>query len=92
MYIKLAKEHLFSNINIYKKLDHNPLEDTKMKIKKKLDELLNNGHISNRLYKHLLPKSDSTLGKFRILSKLHKDKFGIRPIINNINHPTVGLP
>ncbi|CAF1008423.1 unnamed protein product [Brachionus calyciflorus] len=27
-------------------------------------------------------------GSFRILPKIHKDKFGIRPIINCLNHPT----
>ena len=91
LYIKLAKEHLFSNDTVYKKLEYNPLEMTINKIIKSLNELLNNGHISNRLYKQLLPKKSSTLGKFRILTKLHKDKFGIRPIINNINHPTIGL-
>ena len=38
-----------------------------------------------------MPNLNSKLGKFRILAKLHKEKFGIRPIINNKNHPTEKL-
>ncbi len=34
---------------------------------------------------------NAKLGKFRILAKLHKTKFGIRPIINNTNHITSQL-
>ena len=91
LYIKLSKEHLFSNNNIYKQLEYDPLEVTIRRITISLNNLLNNGHISKRLHKQLLPKNTCNLGKFRILPKLHKDKFGIRPIINNINHPTVSL-
>ncbi len=48
-------------------------------------------YISNRLFDVLKPKDSSNLGKFKLLAKLHKNKFGIRPIINNRGHPTEGL-
>ncbi len=91
LYLNLAKEHLFNNNNIYKKLDSNPLEKTTNKISLSLYELKDNGHISEKLFNYLKPINSCRLGKFKIMAKLHKKKFGIRPIINNIGHPTEGL-
>lgn len=91
LYLDLAKDHLFNNNNIYKKLDRNPLEHTTNKILLSLYDLKDKGHISERLLNFLKPKNSCRLGKFKILAKLHKNKFGIRPIINNIGHPTEGL-
>ena len=91
LYVKLAEDHLFSNTDVYKHLDYNPLIETIEKINLSLIKLRDNGHISNRLYKQLIPKESCKLGKFRLLVKLHKKNFGIRPIINNIGHPTTGL-
>ena len=91
LYNKLAIDHLILNSNVYKRLENNPLEETVVTIRNKLTDLNTNGHISNRLFKQLLPSSNNKLGKFRILVKLHKDKFGVRPIINSINHPTSNL-
>ena len=82
---------MFSNTNVYKQLYHNPLQDTINKIILSLTKLKEKGHISNRLFNQLIPKNSCRLGKFRILAKLHKSKFGIRPIINSIGHPTDGL-
>ena len=46
-------------------------------------------YISNKLYsKPVISDSLNKVGKFRILAKLHKDKFGIRPIINCKNNFT----
>ncbi len=46
--------------------------------------------ISVRLRINLSVKN-SKLGKFNILPKIHKTKFGTRPIINSINHPTSNI-
>ena len=86
LYNKLANDHLKSNHNIYKLMDYNPLDEVIIKINNTLLNLKNNDHISERLFKQLTPK-ESIIGKFRFLAKIHKKKFGIRPIINNINHP-----
>ena len=88
MYNSLSLKHLNENDKVYKKLNHNPLISTFDKLNDKLIYLLNNGHISQRFYKQLIPRESCKPGKFKILIKLHKKNFGIRPIINNINHPT----
>ena len=49
-----------------------------------------NKHISKRLYNSLIIK-EPKLGSFNILPKIHKVKFGTRPIINCIRHPTSNL-
>ena len=46
-----------------------------------------NNNISSKLYNALIVKKPK-LGSFSILPKLHKSKFGTRPIINCISHPT----
>jgi len=86
-YIYLANEHLNSNSIQYKKLDSNPLKFTCKSINDSLIDLNLKGHISDKLIKDLLIKK-SKLGKFKIMPKLHKPIFGIRPIIASINHPT----
>jgi hypothetical protein len=88
LYSSLGNEYLNSNPQFYTKLDHDPLNETIDKIKTKLIELNNFGHISNRLFKILTKKSESKIGKLSILPKLHKEKFNLRPIISNIDHPT----
>ena len=51
-----------------------------------------NGHISDRLKGCLLSNiSESKLGSFRLLAKLHKPKFSWRPIVNCKNHPNSKL-
>ncbi len=91
LYIKLAEEHLLGNPSVYKKLDFNPLTSVINTIINDLTDLNDKGHISNRLFKVLCPTSESKLGKFKWLAKLHKNIFGIRPIINCRNHPTEKL-
>ena len=73
-------EHLNGNTT-YKKLLSDPLTDTVSTIKNILLVLRLNQHISEQLYNNLIPLN-AKLGRFRILPKLHKDKFNIRPIIN----------
>ena len=47
---------------------------------------MNSKNISKQIYKALIPNINNKLGKFRILAKLHKKDFAIRPIINCRNH------
>ena len=89
LYLNLCKEHL-NNVENFENLNENPLDDTQNTIKITLIELFLNRHISNRLFKSLFIDC-AKLGGFRILPKLHKNKFSTRPIINNINHPTSNL-
>jgi len=87
LYINLANEHLNSNNRLYKKLTDNPLKITKKKIDCSLLNLNNHNHISDKLFK-FLKMSKVKLGKFKIMPKIHKPKFGIRPIVASIKHPT----
>ncbi|CAF1020481.1 unnamed protein product [Brachionus calyciflorus] len=72
----------------YKRLETNQLDSITNEINVCLNDLKNNKHISNQFYEKLLIKNKCNLGKFRILAKVHKDKFGIRPFINCSNQPT----
>ena len=84
-------EKMLNDSNTYKKLEFNPLIETVDQITKTLSDLKKLKHIKNdRLYKILLPKN-SNCGKFRILPKLHKAKFGCRPIIYYQNNPTSNI-
>ena len=93
LYFEIVNDHLFNNLITYKLLETNPLEETKHKICNELETLNKNGHISNKLFNKLKlnPNAKYNPGKFYILFKLHKSEFGIRPIINCLNHPLVGL-
>lgn len=89
IYDELCFLHL-NNTSNFIKLNYNLLEETQLKIKEKLLELKLKKDISTRLYNNLIVKNYK-LGSFRILPKLHKEKFSTRPIINCINHPTSRL-
>ena len=82
----LCNLHL-DNLDNFQKLVENPLNATQKIIENKLIELKVNKNISPKLFNVLLVKNPK-LGTFNILPKLHKNKFGTRPIINCINHPT----
>ena len=71
-YLEIVNDHLFSNLNTYRLLDTNPLDDTKFKINNELETLNKNGHISNRLFNKLKlkPNNKFNLGKFYILFNL----------------------
>ena len=86
---ELCLSHLMNN-NIYAKLDNNPLESTVQLIEDTIMNLAINKQLSLSLAKKLT-NGEKNLGKFRVLAKLHKDKFNIRPIINSVNHPTSKL-
>ena len=69
-------------------IDENPLDKIISEINDNLGYLLNSCLISKKLHNLLLADSYSKLGSIRILPKLHKEKFSIRPIISYKNHPT----
>jgi len=89
LYDNLALEHL-NDITTYKKIESNPLEDIINNVNESLNNLLDNNHISEDLYKLLVVK-EAKLGNFRLLPKIHKEKFGVRPIISYKNNPTKNL-
>jgi hypothetical protein len=73
-------------------INYDPLDSIITKINNSLTNLFKQKQIDKKLYKKLflIPKN-CKLGKIRILPKLHKNKFGIRTIINSTNHPTSKL-
>ena len=79
-----------SNISTYVKID-NIIKDTiSEEITNQLHDLYLNGHISKKLFSKLSCEQNS-FGKFRILPKLHKENFSVRPIINCKMHFTSNL-
>ncbi len=74
----------------YLNMSYNPLSETTEFIKNKIDELIFTKLISEKLG-NLLILGDPVISNFRILPKLHKDTFSIRPIINCINSPTLKI-
>ena len=81
----LCTTHL-SDTKTYSKIHTNPLNDTIYEVKKILYSLQKEKQLNIDLSK-LVPKVPR-LGNFRVLAKLHKENFGIRPIINNKKHIT----
>ena len=81
---------LLNDINTYEHIPTNPLNLVNEKIKISLDNLLLNKDISKQLYEKLFT-SKNKLGSFRILTKLHKDEFSLRPIVNCRLHPTSNI-
>ena len=84
----LSIAHL-SDITTYTRLDTNPLTTATTELTQILNTLLTDKDLNIPLHKLMV--KNAKLGKFRILAKLHKTKFGIRPIINNTNHITSQL-
>ena len=89
LYDSLCLKHL-DDKDSFIFLQQDPLESTQVLITNKLIELMSSKDISVRLRNNLSVKN-SKLGKFNILPKIHKSKFGTRPIINSINHPTSNI-
>ncbi len=91
LYNSQVLEFLNSDIT-FSSLSLDPLEDTVNHIKVQINNLYNNGHISEKILKWILQEIDlSKLGSFRLLAKLHKPKFSWRPIINCKNHPNKNI-
>jgi hypothetical protein len=85
-YNKISYNHL-NDINTYEEIFYNPFDEIQEKIKVSLRDLFNRGEISKRLCNNLF-EPNAKLGSFRILPKLHKNKFGSRQLINSIRHMT----
>ncbi len=83
---KLSQDYL-SDDKTYTRLNIDPTESIVNTVNRELDNLQAAKHVSKRLCGLLRPR-DYKIGKFRILAKLHKHKFGIRPIVNCRGHPT----
>ena len=81
---------LLNDANTYEPINYDPLPDINNELKIKLDELRDGNHISKNLHKKLFVINNK-LGSFRILTKLHKEEFGLRPIVNCRNHPTSNI-
>ena len=79
-------EHLNDEIT-YKEIEYNPLPSMISNINDTLSNLLGEKAISKKLF-DLLRIEDTKLGSIRILPKLHKNKFGVRPIISYKSNPT----
>ena len=91
LYKNSALDFLEKDIN-FSRLAEDPLNATINSIIIDITNLRDNGHISDKLKRCLLSNiSDSKLGSFRLLAKLHKPKFSWRPIVNCKNHPNSKL-
>ena len=86
LYNHLAMEILNDN-NTYARIDNDPLEDVINDINSIVIDLFDHGHICRKLFSLLL-ENNGRLGSFRFLPKLHKNKYGNRPIINYKEHIT----
>jgi hypothetical protein len=89
IYNELCYTHLNDKKNFIE-IEENPLQSIELMIADKLLDLYNNKNISKKMYDKLF-KFNSKLASFRVLPKLHKEKFSSRPIVNNINTPTEKL-
>ena len=92
IYHTLCYDHL-NNANIYSKIDNNPLDLLYERFLSQFDYLHNNGHISSHLYRVMIDyiSKNKKLANFRILPKLHKNKLGIRPLVNCSNSISSGI-
>ncbi len=88
----LSYNHLNGN-DTYQLLENDLTSEIVSEINLVLKYLSDNKNISKKSYNHLRIKANHQInaGKFRIMAKIHKDKFGIRPIIDCIRHPTERL-
>ena len=89
IYDEFVLDHL-NDASVYKKLDTNPLDSTVESIKIVLNNLLVAKQIDKRIFKNLIV-TNPKLGKFRLLTKVHKEKLSHRPIINSRDHPTSNM-
>ncbi len=88
-YDELIFEHL-NNTEFFLKLDICPLNETTKLITDNLTYLKDEKLISKKIFDKCLIDNPK-LGKFRILSKVHKTKFGTRPLVNCNSHPTSNI-
>jgi hypothetical protein len=89
LYLELANT-VFEDSSTYKRLESNPLDESKESIYDILMNLYQNNDISKKLFELLKPNFGS-LGVASLLFKVHKEKFGIRQIISYKNHITAPM-
>ena len=82
-YITEANRQL-SNKTFYKKLDNDPSKRHQNIVNNNIDDLKNEGLISEKLSKSL-KATDCKTPKFYLLPKIHKVKNPGRPVISSIN-------
>jgi hypothetical protein len=88
IYYDLSLSHLNDTI-LYQPIDFNPSHLLYHKCFETINNLFQYGHISKSFYNILINNiQNKKLPNFRILPKLHKSKFGIRPLINCSNSIT----
>jgi hypothetical protein len=88
---KLSLDHLDQN-ETYRKCNETDFDRIVSEINEKIDYLTVNKHLNKKLANKLkINTTDTKPGRFKILSKIHKEKFGIRPIISCSNHPTAKI-
>ena len=91
LYDSLCLE-LLSNSDNYTKIFHDPLNESCNVINNILKRLYKNKCISLKLYNNIKIKNlNCKVGSFRILPKIHKEKFSVRPIVNCRDHFTSDL-
>ncbi|CAF0811929.1 unnamed protein product [Brachionus calyciflorus] len=71
----------------YVEIIENPLENLVSDINHNLILLYHGKNISKQMMNNVFIKGLCKLGSFRVLSKLPKEKFGIRPIVNCSGQP-----
>jgi hypothetical protein len=91
LYDDLVNQEL-NNSNVYELIENSDSlqyfkESLVSSLNCRLIDLWHIGKITKSLKNHLFIEKE-TFGSFRLLMKLHKDKFTTRPIINNRNHFT----
>jgi len=79
-----------SDTNTYEKLNYNPLDRVSDLVRTTINGLVETKQISKNLGKYLIVKN-CKMRRFRLLPKIHKTKFSIRPIINCRDSPTSNL-
>lgn len=79
-----------NDTSTYMRLELDPKDEIQSHIEFEINKLEDVGLISKKL-KKLLNVDNPKLSKFRILPKIHKKKFSVRPIINCISSPTSKL-
>ena len=85
IYNTLCFNHL-NDIKTYKIISFNPQFFLFNECKFVLSNLFTFNHISVKIYRKLLNNINyKKIPSFRILPKLHKDKFGVRPLVNCSN-------
>ncbi len=89
---QLYKELCLKNLDTpdFELISFDPLEEIKLKIRNNLEDLFQNNDISVKLLDFLILDKPK-LGNYRVLMKIHKNKFSTRPIINCRSHPTENL-